>query len=94
VIYRGPFREVTDDDGHVLRRGVRVAVCDKTFQIYSRPPYAEHFSKVEPLEPVPLDAARPFPCGAGMLVRAPSETKGGDYRVTTEASACAGGRCC
>lgn len=94
VIYKGPFREVTDDDGHVLRRGVRVAVCDKTFQIYSRPPYAEHFSKVEPLEPVPLDAARPFPCGADMLVRDPSETKGGDYRVTTEASACADGRCC
>lgn len=30
VIYRGPFREVLDDDGHRLRRGERVAVCDKT----------------------------------------------------------------
>ncbi len=94
VIYKGPFREVTDDDGHVLRRGVRVAVCDKTFQLYARPPYAEHFSTVEPLEPVPLEAARPFPCGVGMLVREPSETKGGDYKITSEGSGCAGGSCC
>ncbi|OHE89237.1 MAG: methyltransferase, partial [Verrucomicrobia bacterium RIFCSPLOWO2_12_FULL_64_8] len=31
VIYKGPFKEVLDDDGHRLRRGVRHAVCDKTF---------------------------------------------------------------
>ncbi|MBI5067393.1 MAG: methyltransferase domain-containing protein [Deltaproteobacteria bacterium] len=95
VIYRGPFREVTDDDGHVLRRGVRVAVCDKTFGLYSRAPYRDHLAFVEPLEPVPLEAARPFPCGAAMLVRDPAETKGGDHEVTTEpAAACAGGGCC
>ena len=95
VVYRGPFREVTDDDGHVLRRGVRVAVCAKTFGIYSKAPYADHFAFVEPLEPVPAEAARPFPCGVGMLVRDPRETKGGDYALTTEAaSACAGGSCC
>lgn len=94
VVYKGPFREVRDDDGHVLRRGVRVAVCDKTFDIYSRPPYAEHFALVPPLVPVPLEEARPFPCGADMLVRDPSETKGGDYTLTTEATGCAGGSCC
>jgi ubiquinone/menaquinone biosynthesis C-methylase UbiE len=88
VIYQGPFREVRDDDGHVLRRGVRVAVCDKTFNIYARPPYAEHFALVEPLVPVPLEEARPFPCGADVLVRDPSETKGGDYKLTTEAVSC------
>ncbi len=85
VVYRGPFREVTDDDGHVLRRGVRVAVCEKTFGIYRRAPYREHFDFVEPRVPVaPLDA-RPFPCGAGMLVRDPRETKGEGYVATTEA---------
>ena len=94
VVYKGPFREVRDDDGHVLRRGVRVAVCDKTYGIYSRPPYAEHFFTVDPLVPVPLEEARPFPCGADMLVRDPSETKGGDYKVTSEASSCSGGSCC
>src|SRR5439155_14620505 len=39
VVYRGPFRQVEDDDGHVLRRGVRTAVCEKTFQIYAAEPY-------------------------------------------------------
>ena len=95
VVYKGPFREVTDDDGHVLRRGVRVAVCEKTFGIYSKAPYAGHFAFVEPLLPVPPEEARPFPCGAGMLLRDPRETKGGGHALTTEAaSACAGGSCC
>ena len=34
VIYKGPWRSVTDDDGHTLFRGQRMAVCDKTFNIY------------------------------------------------------------
>jgi hypothetical protein len=88
VVYKGPFREVTDDDGHVLRRGVPVAVCDKTFNIYAKAPYAEHVALVEPLTPVPHEEAKPFPCGAKMLVRDPRETKGGDYALTTDAVAC------
>lgn len=94
VVYRGPFREVKDDDGHTLRRGVPVAVCDKTFNIYARAPYAEHFSFVDPLVPVPLEEARPFPCGADMLVRDPRETKGEGYVATIEGAGCAGGNCC
>jgi ubiquinone/menaquinone biosynthesis C-methylase UbiE len=94
VVYRGPFREVRDDDGHVLPRGVRVAVCDKTFRIYHRAPYAEHFAFVEPLVPVPLEEARPFPCGAGVLLRDPRETKGEDYVLTAEGTGCAGAGCC
>jgi len=35
VIYRGPWKQVIDDDGHTLPRGVRIAVCDKTFKLYS-----------------------------------------------------------
>lgn len=100
VIYRGPFREVTDDDGHVLRRGARMAVCEKTFAIYAREPYRAHFELVPPRVPPNEDAARPFPCDAVGLVRDPRETKGADYGVTTDASdACAtgadgNGRCC
>jgi arsenite methyltransferase len=87
VIYKGPFKQVTDDDGHVLQRGARVAVCEKTFNIYSREPYRSHFEFVEPIaEPSP-EEIRPFPCTKGMLLRHPRETKGEDYRVTTEASA-------
>lgn len=84
VIYKGPFREVLDDDGHRIPRGQRYAVCDKTFQIYSQAPYHEHFELVEPLEPVPLEEARPFDCSRDGL-RHPRETKGQDYDATTEA---------
>jgi ubiquinone/menaquinone biosynthesis C-methylase UbiE len=91
VIYKGPFQQVTDDDGHVLRRGLRSAVCEKTFNIYSREPYAGHFELVEPLLPPSEEQAQPFPCTSGMQLRDPRETKGKDYRVTTESQQ---GLCC
>lgn len=94
VIYKGPFREVLDDDGHRMRRGERYAVCDKTFRLYQQEPYRESFVPVEPLEPVPLDSAPPFDC-ARTALRHPRETKGQDYQVTTEAKACCEpGSCC
>jgi len=93
VIYKGPFREVLDDDGHRMRRGERYAVCDKTFRLYQQEPYRQHFVPVEPLEPVPLDSAPPFDCTRTAL-RHPRETKGQDYQVTTEAKACEPGSCC
>lgn len=97
VIYKGPFKQVVDDDGHVLRRGARVAVCDKTFNIYLREPYASHFELVEPLARPSQDEVRPFPCTNGMLLRDPKEMKGKDYRLTTEEqpSSCGpNGGCC
>jgi ubiquinone/menaquinone biosynthesis C-methylase UbiE len=86
VIYRGPFREVRDDDGHVLRRGVRTAVCRKTFEILTREPYAAFVEPVAPRIEVAAGEARPFPCTHGALLRDPRETKGADYLVTTEAT--------
>ncbi len=88
VVYRGPFREVLDDDGHRLRRGDRVAVCDKTFQLYRKAPYAEHFEFIEPRVPVKPQEAKPYDCAHGRL-RHSRETKGMEYSATTEA-----GRCC
>ncbi|MFQ5537362.1 MAG: methyltransferase domain-containing protein [Gemmatimonadota bacterium] len=95
VIYKGPFREVLDDDGHRLVRGERAAVCDKTFRIYSRDPYREHFELVEPLEAVPPEEAPPFDCSR-TAPRHPRETKGMDYDVTTDAtqSVCGPEGCC
>ncbi|MHC4952629.1 MAG: methyltransferase domain-containing protein [Planctomycetota bacterium] len=89
VIYRGPFSVVKDDDGHVIPRGVRYAVCDKTFRLYQREPYREHFEFVEPLEQV--DEHVPFDCSRDTL-RHPRESKGMDYSVTTDA--CTGPDCC
>lgn len=97
VIYHGPFREVTDDDGHVLRRGVRTAVCEKTFRIFAREPYRSHVDLVEPHVPVTAAEARPFPCAKGGVSRHPRETKGADYNATTEPAGAlcpADGGCC
>jgi SAM-dependent methyltransferase len=95
VIYRGPFREVLDDDGHRYRRGDRVAVCRKTFQILQREPYLGHFEAVPPLQSVSPEDAGPFRCSAGTQLRSPKETKGEDYKVTeaTATSCCEPGEC-
>jgi len=95
VIYRGPFKEVVDDDNHRLERGKRYAVCDKTYNLYKKAPYREFFEFVDPLVDVPLADAKPFDCSRTAL-RHPKETKGQDYDVTTEAkSKCRdGGSCC
>ncbi|HZP02147.1 MAG TPA: methyltransferase domain-containing protein [Terriglobia bacterium] len=91
VVYRGPFRQVEDDDGHVLKRGVRTAVCEKTYGIYSQDPYRSHLELIPPRVLIPLEEAPPFPCARGALTRHPKETKGESYRVTTEARTCGTG---
>jgi SAM-dependent methyltransferase len=94
VVYRGPFKEVLDDDDHRMERGKRYAVCDKTYNLYKGEPYREHFDFVDPLEEIPLEEAGPFDCSRTVL-RHPRETKGLDYHVTTEAQACCEpGDCC
>ena len=96
VIYLGPFKEVLDDDGHRLERGKRYAVCDKTYQLYGKEPYRQHFAFIEPVKEIPPAEAKPYASGA-MRVRHPKETKGHDYHATTEASQCrdgGGGTCC
>ena len=47
VVYKGPFRQVLDDDGHRFVRGRREAVCEKTFALLGRAPYAGHFVRLE-----------------------------------------------
>lgn len=96
VIYRGPFKTVTDDDGHTYYRGERMAVCDKTYHLLQREPYAGMFEAVGPYDSVPLDEARPFDCRRSAR-RDPRESKGVSYRATTAPSAprCGeNGSCC
>ena len=87
VVYKGPFKEVLDDDGHRMERGRQYAVCDKTFNLYRKTPYAEQFELIEPRGPVALEDAKPFDCSRTAL-RHPKETKGQDYTTTTGASDC------
>jgi arsenite methyltransferase len=94
VIYRGPFKEVLDDDHHRMERGRRYAVCDKTYNLYKKAPYREFLEFVDPIVDVPLAEAKPFDCSR-TAPRHPKETKGQDYDATTEANnkCCDGGSC-
>ena len=96
LIYKGPWRSVTDDDGHTFFRGERMAVCDKTFRIYAQEPYRESIDLIEPYQEVPLSEAAAFNCRKD-AVRHPRESKGLDYHVTemTDAPTCGpDGNCC
>src|SRR5205807_10415454 len=62
VIYRGPFREVLDDDNHRMERGVRYAVCDKTYNLYKKAPYRASFEFIDPINEIALAVAQTFDC--------------------------------
>lgn len=96
VVYRGPFKKVEDDDGHIYARGERMAVCDKTFRLLQQEPYAGMFEPIEPRAMVPVEDASSFDCRRAKR-RHPRETKGQDYDLTTESrgpSCDADGPCC
>lgn len=95
VIYKGPWKQVCDDDGHLLRRGQRIAVCDKTYGILTSAPYADSIIAVPPLKLVPLARAKGFRC-QGTTLRDPRESKGKRYRTTIAptASVCGPEGCC
>jgi hypothetical protein len=89
VIYAGPWKRVEDDDGHVLERGARTAVCEKTFRLLTTAPYAAQTIGIAPR--VPLRERRPFDCSR-IAPRDPRETKAG---APLEARApCADESCC
>lgn len=95
VIYRGPWRSVTDDDGHTYSRGQRIAVCDKTYRLMTDPkgPYSEDMLPVDPRLSVPLGEAQPFDCSRSAL-RHPRETKGVAYTATIKGDGVCGTNCC
>lgn len=97
VIYRGPWSQVSDDDGHVYRRGERTAVCRKTYDVLMRAPYAGQFIGLPCYLEPPLSEAPLFDCATPAL-RDPAVTKGriplravGDMCCDTSS---AGGGCC
>lgn len=58
-----------------------MAVCDKTFNIYSREPYGSQITALHPAEDIPLDQAASFDCKR-TTIRDPQETKGGTASLT------------
>ncbi len=81
VVYNGPWKQVVDDDGHTLKRGVRTAVCGKTFDIYTREPYITQITPIQPNQPVSEADAPDYDCRRN-AVRDPRQTKGHDYNET------------
>ena len=84
LVYRGPFKSVRDDDGHTFPRGERMAVCDKTYNLLQRAPYANQFEPIAPRVDIPLEEAETFDCGN--RVRQARETKGEGYDATQAGS--------
>jgi len=87
VIYKGPGKELLDDDGHRFRRGIREAICEKTFQLIKAGHYGDAFELIEPRVPVPPAEAKSYTT-CNQAVRDPRVTKGADYTATTKATAC------
>ncbi|WP_036478009.1 methyltransferase domain-containing protein [Myxosarcina sp. GI1] len=97
VVYKGPWKQVRDDDGHVFCRGERMAVCDKTYQIMTaaNSPYAQDIIGIPPYENIPLEAATEFNCKT-KAIRHARETKGSEYNLTqtNDSDCCSPGECC
>ncbi|NEO26686.1 MAG: methyltransferase domain-containing protein [Kamptonema sp. SIO4C4] len=88
VIYKGPWQQVQDENGQILKRGQRIAVSDLSYQKYTQDPYAQDIIPVPSYQdmenPQPFDLPSP-------TVRPPQVSKGENYQVTTEQkSSCCG----
>jgi arsenite methyltransferase len=98
VIYKGPWKQVRDDDGHTFFRGQRMAVCMKTYKLMTDPkgPYAGMIEGIEPINAISAEDAKLFDCHR-TTTRHARESKGVEYRVTSalDPSTCCGpGGCC
>ncbi len=84
VVYKGPWKQVKDDDGHTYYRGERMAVCDKTFNILTNEnsPYTDSIIPISPLQEIPLEKAGDFTCNSS-VIRDPKQTKGNTYGEKT-----------
>jgi ubiquinone/menaquinone biosynthesis C-methylase UbiE len=85
VIYKGPWRNIQDDDGHVFRRGERSAVCEKTFKLLQEEPYADMFIAIEPSVEITERIEWPT-ADCAVRRRDPQETKKGAPKITTDPS--------
>ena len=84
VIYKGPYSEVHDDEGHVYPRGIRIAVSDRGFELLTGGPLKGDFIGINPAIP---KAATEF-CAPAGTTRPASETKGSEHVSGSGSSCC------
>jgi len=89
VIYRGPYSEVYDDEGHVYPRGHRIATCARSFELMTQGVYGDDFIGITPKI---LQEPKSW-CSPAGTIRPASETKGGTHSgneccATDESSCC------
>lgn len=95
VIYRGPYSSVKDDDGHEFSRGVRAAVCRKTFEKMQSEPYAADFLAISPAHEIAPADAKYYDCTGGQVQRSSKVTKGGTVSTGPAGTdSCGDGGCC
>lgn len=90
VIYRGPWKQVTDDNGNTYLRGEKMAVSSNTYQQIAgdNSPYENDVIGLEPSTPIPLEEAGEFSC-CTPKIRNPRDLKGSQSKQTsTETSSC------
>lgn len=91
VIYKGPFAQVSDDEGNIYPRGDRIAVGRRTFDSLSTGVLKESFIGINPQS---SKAEVEFSAPAG-TIRPATETKGGSHSSFGASSGdSSGGSCC
>lgn len=75
VIYKGPYAEIRDDEGHHYPRGERMAVCERTFKLLTEGTYKNDFIGIAPA----LEREPKTWCAPAGTRRPPAETKGAQH---------------
>ena len=86
VIYRGPYAEVFDDEGHVYYRGKRMAVCERSYKLLTGEAYGDDFIGIAPVQE---RDGNPW-CAPAGTIRPVGETKGAQHQDSCISS----GGCC
>lgn len=86
VIYRGPFAEVRDEEGHIFPRGERIAVCARTYKALTSGPHRDDFLGIAPAV---LGEPKAW-CAPPGTRRPVAVTKGGIFDVACGSD----GNCC
>jgi arsenite methyltransferase len=91
VIYKGPFKEVVDDDQHRMERGRRYAVSEQSYERLQKSPYREFFEFIASSAPAAPET-RSFDLGERL--EDPNQSKAQEPQASGGMSQCCDGTSC